>query len=114
MLKALWERIEVRLDEPTEDERMGNPQSPRGEVTRRDRKIARVVKLLARADRASQAHALVMAALQYVRSGLPALYDSDGVPMPTGHGPGADTLGRRGWMGIEPTQDASTAPRKRF
>jgi len=27
VLKALWERIEIRLDEPTEDERMGNPQS---------------------------------------------------------------------------------------
>ena len=76
--------------------------------------MARVVKLLARADRASQAHALVTAALQYVRSGLPVLYDSEGKPVPTGLGPGADTLGWRGWMGIEPTQDASTAPRKRF
>jgi len=75
-----------------------------------------VVKLLARADRASQAHALVTAALQWVRSGAPVVFDSDGVPLPLpkGFGPGADTLGRRGWMGIEPTQDASTAPRKQF
>ncbi len=114
VLKALWERIEIRLDEPTEDERMGNPQSPHGEVTRRDGKIARVVKLLARADRASQAHALVTAALQYVRQGAPVLFDSDGVPVPRDSGPGADTLGKRGWIGIEPTQDASAAPRKQF
>ena len=93
--------------------RMGNPQSPHGEVTRRDGKMARVVKLLARADRASQAHALVMAALQYVSQGAPVLFDSDAVPVPRDDGPGA-TLGRRGWMGIEPTQDASTAPRRRF
>src|SRR5207302_10117333 len=91
VLKALWERIEVKLDEPTEDERMGNPQSPRGEVTRRDGKMARVVKLLARADRASQAHALVQAALQYVRSGVPVRFDEDGRPEPTGFGPGAYT-----------------------
>ncbi len=104
----MWERIEVRLDEPTEDERLT------GDVTRRDKKMARVVKLLARADRASQAHALVTAALQYVRGGMPVLFDSDGKPVNAGHGPGADTLAWRGWMGIEPTQDASAAPRKRF
>jgi len=50
-----------------------------------------VVKLLARADRASQAHALVTAALQYVRSGMPVLFDSDGKPVDAGFGPGADT-----------------------
>ncbi len=107
VLKAMWERIEVGLEEPTEDERMA------GEVTRRDGQMARVVKLLARADRASQAHALVSAALQYVRQGEPVLFDSDGVPVPRDGGPGS-TLGRRGWMGIDPTQDASAAPRKRF
>jgi len=92
VLNALWERIEIRKD-----------------------KVVKVVKLTPRADRASRAHALISTALQYIKNG--EFDESDVDDGPRDGGPGADlrrTVEGRGWMGIEPTQDASAAPRKRF
>jgi len=82
VLNALWERIEIRK--------------------------GKVVKLTPRADRASRAHALISTALQYVKNG--EFDESDVDEGPRNGGPGADlsrTVEGRGWMGVEPTQDAS-------
>jgi hypothetical protein len=87
VLNALWQRIEVRADEMAANGR-GDRQ---GDPARRPRGQR------SRAGRGCQA-------VREQRPGCP----NDG-------GPGASlNTGGRGWMGIEPTQDASTAPRKRF
>jgi hypothetical protein len=67
VLNALWQRIEVRADE----------QAANGVV---------IVKLTPRADRAANAHALIMAARQYANSGDPG---PDGGYDPNDGGPGA-------------------------
>lgn len=58
VLNALWERIEVRAD----------AESANGVV---------IVKLMARADRAANAHALVMTARQYIKRFRDEDTDSD-------------------------------------